>query len=100
MKTKTNQNSKKRTQFCWLAFLAILSYLPINAQQISIVKGTVMNEKSEVMAGVTVKVSSVADKHNYTSATDENGVFIFKKLVTGKAYDFTVSFIGYETGVI
>jgi len=105
---KQIQLNMKTKIFCWLTKLIqvcclvtlLLRHTPSMAQQNSIVTGTVINEKSEVLPGVTVLVTNAAGKENYTGITDEKGIFIFKKLITGNTYDFSVSYIGYETGSI
>lgn len=64
------------------------------------VTGIVMNEKSELLAGVTVQVRSQSGKESYVISTNEKGMFLFQKLKVGATYEFTVSNIGYETTVI
>lgn len=98
MKKKSTHRLKNRVFRSWLITIAVLGCSHVTAQQNSTVTGTVMNEKSEVLAGVTVQVSG--NKENYSSTTNEKGLFVFKKLSTGKSYDFSVSYVGYETGVI
>jgi len=100
MRTKTNYLFKKAIQVGCFSLLAILSCIPIYAQQNAIVTGTVMNEKNEVLSGVTIKANDIVTKQNIIGNTDEKGVFIFKKLIVGKSYDFTASFIGYETSSV
>jgi TonB-linked SusC/RagA family outer membrane protein len=97
---------KKRNKFLpyvlgfFLLLMSIFNCPSLLAQQNAVVTGTVLNEKSEVMAGVTVKVNEVSNKQTYLSATDEKGLFVFRKLITGKGYDFTVSYVGYETSIL
>lgn len=86
------------------AFLLVLTFMcsisMLSAQQITIVTGTVINEKNEILQGVSVQVSNSAGKESYTATTDAKGIFTFRKMIAGNSYDFTVSYIGYETGFI
>ena len=99
MKTKKSLLSKKLTRAtCLLTFL--LCSLASLAQQNSVVTGTVIDEKSEVLPGVSVLVKNAATKESFTGTTDDRGIFVFKKMVIGNTYDFYVSYIGYEPGSI
>jgi len=77
-----------------------LGCLSTSAQKKAQVTGTVMNEKSEVLAGVTVQVKSASGPEDYVSQTDSNGLFHFQGLRVGETYVFTASSVGYETDVI
>ncbi len=99
MKTKMYKLIKKSATVCLILLLSMLSTIS-KAQQNAIVTGTVMNEKSEILAGVSVIVTNIAGKESYTGSTDEKGIFVFKKLIAGNTYDFSASHIGYETGTI
>ena len=85
-----------------LSFLlmTIVTPHPLLAQQIATVTGTVLNDKSEVLAGVSIVIKSANSKENFTVTSDEKGLFSFKKLQVGNIYDFAISYIGYETGYI
>src|SRR5882724_9644807 len=80
--------------------LLLLGFMPASAQQNAVLTGAVLNEKSEVLAGVTIAVAGVSNKESYTGTSDDKGVFYFRKLVAGNRYDLSVSYIGYETGYI
>lgn len=100
-----NMKKKQRTEFKtkltsgWLMtflFCCLTSW----AQQTALVTGTVINEKNEALQGVTVIVSSVNGKENYTGVTDEKGIFGFKRLQAGSSYNFSITYIGYEPGSV
>jgi len=78
----------------------LLGILPVFAQQDAVVTGTVLNEKSETLTGVTITATGINSKENYTVTSDEKGVFTLRRLIAGNAYDFSVSHIGYETGSV
>jgi len=100
MKLNLREQLKKTIQKRWLALMFMLGCQVLTAQQVSVVKGTVMNDRNEMLPGVTVQVNISNGKEGYSNTTDENGVFVFNKLSTGKAYNFSISFIGYETSTI
>ncbi len=95
MKTGKTNGKQKRTAAGWL-MIFLMSCCTIYAQQSSVVTGTVINEKNEVLPGVAVQVSNAGGKESYTGITDEKGIFIFRKLIVGNNYDFSASYIGYE----
>ncbi|MGC4035578.1 MAG: SusC/RagA family TonB-linked outer membrane protein [Chitinophagaceae bacterium] len=64
------------------------------------VTGTVVNEKGEILQGATVQATNVSSKHVIAAVTDENGVFLFRKLAVGNKYNFSVSFLGYEQQLV
>jgi TonB-linked SusC/RagA family outer membrane protein len=78
--------------------LSCLLYINASAQNTAAVTGTVMNENGEMLQGVTVKASNNA-KENYTTITNEKGLFSFSQLKSGESYTFTASYIGYEDAV-
>ncbi len=100
MKIKFPEKFRKKAREFFFASSLFFSVAPIFAQQTSIVTGTVINEKSETMQGVAVQVSNTATKEHYAITTDDKGVFVFKKLILGNTYNFSVTHIGYETAVI
>jgi len=100
MKEKITSQLKKMLQTGLFVLLIFVSYEPLKAQQNTVVKGTVLNDNNEMLPGVTVNVTGKNGKENYNGTTDENGIFVFYKLSAGKSYDFSVSFVGYEIGVI
>ena len=62
------------------------------------VTGTVLTEKGELLQGATVVAYNTATNTRAYSVTDDNGVFLFRKLTVGSKYDFSFSFLGYEPG--
>jgi TonB-linked SusC/RagA family outer membrane protein len=84
----------------WMALCACLPVQQLAAQQPAGIKGTVVNEKQEPMADVTVKISEAAAGSSSTAVTNEKGVFSFNGLTAGAAYNLMFTHIGYETRVI
>ncbi|HEX7904782.1 MAG TPA: SusC/RagA family TonB-linked outer membrane protein [Chitinophagaceae bacterium] len=102
MKTRFfNMKTIKNKVISGCMILLLLGCVPVMAQQQSaVVTGTVVNEKSEVLSDVTVMIKAELTDESYSALTDKNGAFIFKKLKAGENYEFTVSYIGYETTII
>ncbi|HVY73358.1 MAG TPA: TonB-dependent receptor plug domain-containing protein, partial [Puia sp.] len=61
------------------------------------VTGTVLTEKGEILQGATVVAENTANHQEQYTVTDANGVFLFHKLIVGNRYNFTFSFLGYES---
>jgi TonB-linked SusC/RagA family outer membrane protein len=64
------------------------------------ITGTVMAEKGELLAGVTVRALRTGARESAQSVTDEKGVFVFRQLSVGATYDFTFSSVGYQTAYL
>ena len=64
------------------------------------ITGTVMAEKGELLAGVTVSALKSGSKKAIQSMTDEKGVFVFKQLEVGGIYNLGFSSIGYQPAVL
>ncbi|HEX5154229.1 MAG TPA: carboxypeptidase-like regulatory domain-containing protein [Parafilimonas sp.] len=64
------------------------------AQNSATITGSVMNEKGEVLVGVTVKASAGAESQ--VAVTNEKGLFIFSNLKTGISYSITAIYVGYQ----
>lgn len=81
-------------KYCLLLLLA----QPVVAQQEAGVEvtGTVMSEKGDLLAGVTVQALRTGSNDKAVVATDDKGMFLFKSLTPGLKYDFSFSFVGYE----
>ncbi len=62
--------------------------------------GKVLTEKGEVLQGATVSAQNSVTKTIAYSVTDDNGNFLFRKLLVGNKYNFTFTFLGYEAGTI
>jgi TonB-linked SusC/RagA family outer membrane protein len=74
-------------------------WLPVQqayAQQAATgIKGTVMDEKREVLIGVSVMISRVGTTSSNTTVTNEKGIFTFNGLTPG-TYNLTFTYIGFE----
>lgn len=60
------------------------------------VTGTVMSDKGDLLAGVTVEVRRVSGNEKYSAMTNDKGIFLFKSLIPGNKYDFSFTFVGFE----
>jgi TonB-linked SusC/RagA family outer membrane protein len=88
------------------AFLLLIKLMltvdPATAQESnSVVTGVVVTDKNESqLAGVTVRVKKVNAPDVFETSTDDKGVFIFKQLRPGTAYDFSFSYVGFTDAVL
>lgn len=77
--------------------LCVVFLFTINASaQNTIVTGTVMSENGELLAGVTIKAVSNNSKGNFTTVTNEKGLFSFSQLKPGTSYTLSASYVGYD----
>jgi TonB-linked SusC/RagA family outer membrane protein len=68
------------------------------AQTTARVKGTVLDDKGEALAGVTVLLTEAGSTAAPRGvATNVDGVFTFDNLKAGTRYALTVSYVGYES---
>jgi len=68
------------------------------AQATARMKGTVLDDKGEPLAGVTVLLAEAGAAGNPRGiATTAEGLFTFDNLKAGTRYTLTVSYVGYET---
>jgi TonB-linked SusC/RagA family outer membrane protein len=90
-----------KTIYLWrlriFTFLLAQFYLftPAFAQNKQAASGTVLNENSLPMPGVTVVVTNEKKQGKKTTQTDNLGKFKFESLEDGNSYLFTFSHIGY-----
>lgn len=66
----------------------------VTAQNSVAITGSVMNEKGEVLIGVTVNASTATE--NQAAVTNEKGLFVFSELKVGTSYNITASYVGYQ----
>lgn len=78
---------------CLLLLLMQQGYARQGAVEVT---GTVMSDKGDLLAGVTVEVKRVSGNEKYTATTNDKGIFLFKSLTPGNKYDFSFSFVGYQ----
>ncbi len=93
MKQKMLHNQWR--QSCLVLWCLCLS-LSMYAQQAVQVKGTVLDNKGEVVPGVTIVMNESGEKAMRSAITDEKGMFVFSGLKAGGTYDFQFSSIGFE----
>src|ERR1700761_6413565 len=70
------------------------------SQSTTTITGTVMAEKGELLAGVTVRALREGSDAPLQSLTNEKGIFAFKSLTIGATYNFTFSSVGYQTATL
>ncbi len=81
----------------WWSVLLLLAVAgPLRAQPSLQLKGTVVSETGELLAGVTVTYNIAGSGEKQTVLTNEKGIFISGNLREGIKYDFVFSHIGYE----
>lgn len=83
--------------------LFILFCFRIDAQQSGStveVTGTVMNDKGDLLEGVTVQAKSISSPSTLilSGVTDEKGMFVIKQILPGGKYDFEFTIVGHEIG--
>ncbi|HTF28672.1 MAG TPA: TonB-dependent receptor plug domain-containing protein [Flavitalea sp.] len=83
-------------KWCIVIFLFTISFVA-TAQQTARVKGSVLTESGEVLDGVSVIVIDPGSKKAQTTTTNEKGIFAINNLIANKKYDFSFSYVGYET---
>ena len=59
-------------------------------------KGTVLSEKGEMLAGVTVEIKKINGKEKQQTTTSEKGIFLFTDLAATSRYDISCTSVGYE----
>jgi TonB-linked SusC/RagA family outer membrane protein len=80
----------------WLLCVLLLIMINASAQNTTTVTGTVMNENSELLSGVTVKATDQGSNESFTATTNEKGLFSFSKLKVGTNYTLSASYVGYD----
>ncbi|GGB00035.1 SusC/RagA family TonB-linked outer membrane protein [Puia dinghuensis] len=80
-------------------FLLLFAVRSMAQQGTTDVTGTVMSEKGEILEGVSVDARDTMTHEHYSAMTDSKGVFVFSHLSVAGKYDFTFSFVGYESDV-
>lgn len=83
----------------WLLVWLLPMYLPLSAQNQGSVSGTVKTEAGDAVPGASVTAENTTNKSKTTVVSDENGVFNFAVLTTGR-YTFTVSYVGYGDEIV
>lgn len=91
-------HSKTRKLLWMLGFLALC--LPAAAQDEGSVTGTVISDSGEVLTGVTIEATRADTRQTLSTVSNEKGVFTLNNLKVGGTYNFSASYIGYQTGTI
>jgi TonB-linked SusC/RagA family outer membrane protein len=66
----------------------------------TVVSGWVKNDSQEPIEAVSVEISNDSLYYTATSLTDAKGLFSFTGVKTGVAYNFKLSYVGYEAQTI
>lgn len=95
---QTNTLKKTIRKLKCLTALALLTMitLAVQAQQVTSVRGTVVDEKGATLPGVSVIMVDPVTKKQESTVTDLKGIFVFNNLKIGNRYDFSFNYIGYE----
>lgn len=81
----------------WLAVCLCLIIQTGYAQQATTgIKGTVVNQKQEILIGVSVTISEIATGVNNSTVTNDKGIFTFNGLKAGGVYNLTFKYIGFD----
>ncbi len=80
----------------WLLCFALLVVIQASAQNSAIVTGTVISENGELLPGVTVNATAMGTNENFTTVTNEKGLFSFPGLKVGTNYSLSASYVGYQ----
>src|SRR5688572_30021055 len=85
----------------WLLITLAFQISAFGQDNTGTVTGTVISENGSMLPGVTVAASNVNDRsETYNAITNEKGVFVLNRLKVGSLYNFTISYIGYETAMV
>ncbi len=91
------QHFRKQLQllasFCLVLLMTLQGFARNSGVEVT---GTVMSDKGDLLAGVTVEARRIGSNEKFTTLTNEKGIFVFKNLIPGNKYDFSFSFVGYE----
>src|ERR687888_527580 len=79
-----------------ISILILLLTGTLQAQLTAQMKGTVVSEAGELLAGVTVIYNATGNADKKTVLTNDKGIFIISKLSEGVKYDLIFSYVGYE----
>ncbi len=95
-------HTKNNGKLKWLLLLFVmLVQLRAQAQESTATfTGTVLNEKGDALAGVTVLASRISANETFTAITNDQGMFTFQRLKVGSRYSFTSTYVSYETNVV
>ncbi|HSD46770.1 MAG TPA: carboxypeptidase-like regulatory domain-containing protein, partial [Pyrinomonadaceae bacterium] len=92
---------KKLLFTCMLAILTLsLSAIVAFAQSTAGVTGTVRDSNGAVIAGADVKLEDTKTGTEFTTKTNDQGVYMFPKVNPGQGYKLTVTAPGFQTLVI
>ncbi|MFC4231501.1 TonB-dependent receptor [Parasediminibacterium paludis] len=98
MKKQKSVNRLLTLALVWL--ISLFAIEPAVAQNTASIKGLVQTESNEPLNGVSVTATNLATKKSVSATTNEKGFFSISTLQVGSTYNFTFSYIGYETGYV
>lgn len=71
--------------------------LPAQSVSSTIITGKVTSEKGEALPGAGIEVKSADGKIIANAVTNEEGIFKITELKANNKYNFTISYVGYES---
>ena len=80
--------------------LAMIATLPLQAQEVSSLNGTVTDTSGAVIQGANLTLVNTRTNNSYQATTTSAGVYSFTKLIPGPGYKLTVKKDGFESIVI
>jgi len=90
----------KKWHLLFSCFLLLIATIKAQTNMSTNVSGTVTTENGELLNGVSVKITSINNKSTFETTTNEKGIFTITTLKVGIVYNFTFSYVGYETGFV
>lgn len=86
--------------YYWICLLLFLNPMWAYSQQYSRVKGTVISEAGDPLDGVSISVTMPDSDKSLSVTSNKSGLFVINNLAPGMKYDFTFSYMGFETGYV
>lgn len=80
--------------------MLLCSFLSVNqsmAQSRGAIKGMVVNQNDEAVAGVTIVATDSATNATFRAVSNSEGMFEIANLQNGNVYNFSFSSVGYES---
>jgi TonB-linked outer membrane protein, SusC/RagA family len=91
------QNRRLMKDSPWLALLlCLLAVLPAYSQQHGEIRGTVTDNRGNMLEGVTVAATDSTGVQVSSTTTNAKGVFVLSRLRPGQKYGIRFSLVGYE----
>jgi TonB-linked SusC/RagA family outer membrane protein len=86
--------------FAGILAMLMMSNRGLSQQNHTPVTGTVMNEKGDLLSGVTVQTKKIGTEEIDQSLTNDKGIFTLEHIKADASYDITFTSVGYESTVL